>query len=677
MNKMYDAGFSPDPLLNTYYGEAPERYYSANSFPHTPISPKLLADLVSNKLMSFGIEVPNKTPKMVEEICCGFNECIRLNKSNELPQTLVFSPKTGSAKSVTAKVYIALLQSETALVVVPTVEDANTFCEEINDWSGNPSKAKCYYKESKENPESEYLVDRENIANPQCLVITHAMFKIINQYDDSVIAEKIKSRKDKLVIVDERLNHYNTYSISNNEVEDLITILEKVQKRSKLDFSKSLISLNKISELFAKILNSIIKSNIPKDPNSREDLIFVPYDLRCSLNIEALIDTLNLEEVYNLLKSNTKIQALSNSLLKSSDQANSDLKKNIKSLLSGIETVLKNEFVYILRGGDKELVAIESLLNGYGSIVVLDATATINQIYEDKSYYNYMDIQHIETTDPRIYDNLTIHRALNYPQSRSEIYLTKSSDEINEKVERYTKLAHSLLTSKDDKLLIITFKKFRDKLESKCTNENIMFTHWGNHVGKNKWSHCNKVMIIGWNYMTDDVAALNYINAVGSLDIAHTRLDQNTIQIYKKTQLVDDLIQATMRGSARNTLDNNGNCEKSDIYLFIPKNIEDKEVYELFVKEFKGAKEKVWNLTTSELLKKKSSPEKKADEILKYLDSIKSTTQDISHKTVRDEINMNSSTFSEIVKLPYFEEGLKKRGYVSKKKDGKSSIFIL
>ena len=177
--------------------------------------------------------------------------------------------------------------------------------------------------------------------------------------------------------------------------------------------------------------------------------------------------------------------------------------------------------------------------------------------------------------------------------------------------------------------------------------------------------------------MTDDVAALNYINAVGSLDIAHTRLDQNTIQIYKKTQLVDDLIQATMRGSARNTLDNNGNCEKSDIYLFIPKNIEDKEVYELFVKEFKGAKEKVWNLTTSELLKKKSSPEKKADEILKYLDSIKSTTQDISHKTVRDEINMNSSTFSEIVKLPYFEEGLKKRGYASKKKDGKSSIFIL
>ena len=677
MNKMYDAGFSPDPLLNTYYGEAPERYYSANSFPHTPISPKLLADKVSNQLQSFEIIVPTKTPQMVQEMCQGFNECIRLNNYDELAQTIIFSPKTGSAKSVTAKAYIALLQSETALVIVPTVEDANTFCEEINKWSGNSSKAKCYYKVSKENPESEYLVDRENIANPQCLVITHAMFKIINQYDDSVIAEKIKSRKDKLVIVDERLNHYNTYSISKNKVEDLITILEKVQKRSKNDFTNSLKSLYKINELFTEIANSVVKSDIPKDPNSREDLIFVPYDLRCSLNIEALVDTLNLEEVYKLLKSNKKIQALSNSLLKSSDQANSDLKKNMKSLLSGIETVLKNEFVYILRYGDKELVAIENLLNGYGSMVILDATATVNEIYEDMTYYNHMGIQHIETTDPRKYDNLTIHRALDYTQSRSEIYLTKSSDEINENVEIYTKLAHSLLTSEDDKLLIITFKMFRDKLESKCTNENIMFTHWGNHVGKNKWRHCNKVMIIGWNYMTDDVAALNYINAVGSLDVAHTRLDQNTIQTYKRTQLVDDLVQATMRGSARNTLDSNGNCEKCDVYLFIPKNIEDKEVYELFVKEFKGAKEKVWNLTTSEFLKKKSSPEKKADEILKHLDSIKSTTQDISHKTVREKVDMKSSTFSNIVNSPYFEEELKKRGYISKKKNGKSSIFIL
>ncbi len=221
-----DSGFVYDPMLNTFRNEAPQRYHTVEGFPDTPINPSQLSARVKKQLESFeGLIVPDKTPAMVEEMCRGFNECIGLNSSNDIPQTLIFSPKTGSAKSVTAKMYIAMLQSEKALVIVPTVNDANEFCKDVNEWSGNGIKAGCYYSITKENPESAYFCEKSLIKIQKCLVITHAMFKMINKYDDSTIANDIKSRADKLIIVDERLNHYNKYSISNNQLEDLITVL--------------------------------------------------------------------------------------------------------------------------------------------------------------------------------------------------------------------------------------------------------------------------------------------------------------------------------------------------------------------------------------------------------------------------------------------------------------------
>lgn len=676
--------FGYDPLLHTHFNEAPERYHTTDGYPEIPVSPIDLSDAVSKQLQSFNdMKVPDKTPTMVEEMCKGFNECIRLNSLHEIPQTLVFSPKTGSAKSVTAKMYIAMLESESALVIVPTVADANQFCKDINEWSVNRSrgayslKVGCYYSITKENPESAYYCEKLLIKLPQCLVITHAMFKIINKHDDSSLADAIKSRADKLIIVDERLNHYNSYSIPNDRLEDLITVLEKLQKRTKHDYGEYIKSLNAVNDLFTAIPNSVIASNVPKDPHSRKDLVLIDYQQHCDLGIEALSEKIDIFEIRESINSIKNILSLSNTLIKSSDQANSDLKASAMDLLRNIKEVLAKELLYIQKGNRRELVAVENILNGYGSYVVLDATATVNEIYEDKAYYNSMGIKHISTTDPRIYDNLTIYRALNYPQSRGKIYRDKSPQEVNESIKIYLKVAESLLQEEDDILLIVTFKKFRTKLEEKCSNKKIEFTHWGNHVGKNEWSHCNKVMIIGWNYLTDDVAALNYINAVGSVEVAHQRLSSSTLDDYKRTQLIDDLVQASMRGSARKTFDTNGNCEKCDVYLFIPKGEDAQKVYEGFTSEFKGAKEEVWNLQVSQPLIKKSKPEERADSIIKYLDSIKDTTQDILQKTVREALDISTSTFSDTIKSQYFKDKLKQKGYAQKGKNGRSNLFIL
>lgn len=670
-----------DPILATNSYQNPPRYYKSNSFPDTPINPSSLADYVSNKLQSFNHAVPSKTPKMVEELCKGFNECIRLNKENELAQTLVYSPKTGSAKSVSAKAYISLLQNESSLVIVPTVEDAITFCEEVNKWRNDQGYAKCYYKVTNINKTSIYLVDKEKITDPSCLVITHAMFKVINQFDDTTIANKIKSRNDALVIVDERLNHYNTMSISDKHIFDIIGLLTKVQSQySQYDFTDSLSILKQIESFFPRIKNSVVVDNtISNNPLNRKDVILVDYDLYLQLGIDKLIDNgLKFGKIYQLLKDNSiELNKIMNSLSnKSSVLAENQLREDLKQKVKAITHIMNNEFLYKKRGNYTELISIQSIFNGYGSIVVLDATATVNEIYNDLAYYNHMQMMHIETTDPRIYNNLTIHKAPGYHQSRDKIFKSKNPKENSDIAKLYIQLATSLLTNQDDKMLIVTFKDYRPILEAQCINPNIKFTHWGNHIGKNLWSDCNKVMIIGWNYMSESPAYLNYINAIGSIELAMQRIDANTIDEYQKTQLVDDLVQATMRGSARKTIDKNGNCEKCDVYIFQPTNTLGEEVYAQFANEFVGAVEKRWNLTISSF-QTKTKIHDKADDIINYLDSMKSKHSDILQKDVRDALGISSSTFSRVIQIDYFQDELKKKGFSEGKRNAKSKVFYL
>lgn len=169
-----DYSYEPDPP------EPPIRAHSATGFPEIPIKPSSLFRNVSNKLQSFPKQVvPDKSQEMVEDLGKGFNECIRLNsnsKDKKNPQTLVFSPKTGSAKSVTAKVYIAMLKNEHSLVVVPTVDDANTFCDDINTWSSNPNYARCTYSINHDNPKSTYHIEKRDVEQYRCIVITHNMY---------------------------------------------------------------------------------------------------------------------------------------------------------------------------------------------------------------------------------------------------------------------------------------------------------------------------------------------------------------------------------------------------------------------------------------------------------------------------------------------------------------------
>ena len=196
-----------DPFyLQQYKFETPPRFWSTESFSTNPIEPQLLIDEVAKRLQFYGNVIPLKNPQMVSELCKGFNECIRLNQTGDIPQTIIFSPKTGSAKSTSAKTYISLLKEVSSLVVVPRVDDAISYCCEINELSNDSDYARCYFRISDKHPDCDVRVDRQHINDFRYIVITHSMLRTISQYGETSVANALKEKQRDLVIVDERLN---------------------------------------------------------------------------------------------------------------------------------------------------------------------------------------------------------------------------------------------------------------------------------------------------------------------------------------------------------------------------------------------------------------------------------------------------------------------------------------
>ncbi len=652
--------------------EQPQRYIYETNFPTTPIKPLDLFNKVETQLKTYKLVVPNKSKEMVEDLCKGFNECIRLNSNNKdkkHPQTLVFSPKTGSAKSVTAKMYIAMLTNEDSLVVVPTVEDANTFCEDINNWSGDTNYARCTYSVNNDNPKTKYHIEKQDTTNYRCIVITHNMYIEINKYPSRKLFKALETKDTKLVIIDERISLYNRYTITSTQVLDLIDIFTKIDNKTDYDLKVDIDTLNLVSDLFKRLKE--------QTTNDKKRELILALKKQLEMDIKAfqfsnIGEVLNYDSIIDLTKYITKINGIS------SKQTNEDLKSSISELIEIIKKIGKEDFSFHTTGEYETILFTSNIEPLFGSSVVLDATASINEIYENTTYYKSSNIKHIITADPRIYNNFTIKIAKGYPQGRSSIYKGQTATEAKKILNNYARLALSLLDS-DDNLLIVTFKDLVEPLQKLLKrNKKICITNWGNHVGKNNWSHCNKVMIIGWYRMPDTEYYGNYINSMNSIKEAQYYLRDHTINKFKSTQLIDDLVQATMRCSARKIANIDGDCTRSEAYIFYADNAEGHAIIKSYESEFKGAKVIDWDPKELLTTKKLSNSTNNVDTILSYLDKeLKDKNTRITNKDIIDNTGLTKSVVSRTVTSVKFTDELKKRGYGIKQLNKQSKAFVL
>lgn len=645
---MYDY-YEPDYSL--YEPEPPERFHYIEDV-RVPVSPSNLATEVEQQLQSYGIIVPINTSNMVEELCKGFNRCIELNSTRQHAQTYVFSPKTGSAKSVTAKMYTSMLKADASVIVVSTIVDAIDFCEDINAWSRDNNYARCYYSKDDKNS---LRVEKKELSKYRCIVITHNMFIRENNNSAQGLFKRYLGTDRTLVIVDERISMYNRYTIDKTVVKDLIRIFTVLKSYTKANINEQIQMLEQVVKLFDDILllskNPKVNSvNLLIDKKQREGLTVPKCDFSDLITVLDDI-TKNIHAILNPVRS------------KKNTEENDALRTDIKNYLQAIEIVVAGGFSFHKSGQYFYLMSTENIVSKFGTAVVLDATAEVNEIYNTTAWHHPDTFKHVITTDSRVYNNFTIHKASGYPQGKTSIYDGLSKEDIEINVQGYLDVARGILTKKTDKLLIICHIEFEKKLQKKTQDKRILFTHWGNHVGKNKWSDCNKVLVVGWNqYRSVDYYG-NFINAVGDLDYASISLFSDMEKIYKSSQFADDLVQAVMRGSARKTIDKKGNCHKCDAYIFYPDTEIGNTVMELFESQFKDAKVKKWSPKVVLANKKTSKTEKNLDEIMNYLANVSNNNKTVSQADIVRGTRLSASMVSRALEHKSRKDLFKAQGY--------------
>ncbi len=583
--------------------ETPSSAYAmrdSSNFPQEPIAPSVLASAVSEKLKESWDAIPSKTPIMVEELCRSFNECIRLNTNTEEAQTLILSPKTGSGKSVSSKMYVSLLKEHASIIVVYTVEDAIQTCKDINEWSGDNDYARCTYQISEDNKDKPLRVNKHELNKFRCIVISHALFKLANTKEEIKYLSLYYGTKREFILIDERVDLYKTIQFPLVNLEHLSKLFADIKRSLKLDhLGREIEYLNRLKESFESIQElPEITLDFPKDKATKnmEPKKFIPItaDLYQEFNLESF----DFSYFYKLLDTDkVNLQKIIDPLSLTGSDLNAEMAKKLKTLLNSLSTILKYKFYYFFHSSTHKspvIMVTKNILNGFGSSVVLDATATVNQLYYDKVIENPDTVQHIKTTNPRRYNNFTIHQCRGLPQGKGSIFKNLTSTDIETSIDIYSNIANSLIENDDDKLLIIAHKDFRELLEKKIFKKSIQFTHWGNHRGKNKWSDCNKILVIGWNYVPTEVHYENYLNAVNGLDYLPNDQFLETKKHYEITQIADDLVQAVNRGAVRNATSVDGDCAESEVYLFYPTTIFGNEVLQQFKDEFEGYKPATW-----------------------------------------------------------------------------------
>jgi len=671
----YDVYFQPteddykqNPFLASQFKDTPS--FKTNKMPKIPINPSTLSSKVITYLKEYGNVIANGTAEQLESFCKLFNWVIS-HKPNEHNFRFVHDAQTGSAKSLSLKVYISLLEKESSLIVVSKVDEAIEYCKFINEQSNNQDYARCYFTVTDKNKDSEFRVENVHLKNYRCIVISHSMFKRLNQ-GESLNSYKLYNNNERnLVVIDEKINFYDSTIVTYSEIDKLVSYFNYIQVNNETDDTSPSI-FDKILFLF-KLYQEFHLINKHKSFTT-VDFVSLAKDFK--ITQDDLVEQLAYLETTVCKRLNILFEELSYISKISDHNHESSVSNNVKELIRRIRLVLSENFIYHQSNYEKSLIRVDNIVNKLGNCVILDATANVNEFYKIATKHG-SSIAKVISNPIRRYSNLTIYKAIGYRQGRSSTYKGKSKKQavINAKI--YISYIKNILTSKKDNLLIITHKGFKKYLMEQCSDTRVQFTHWGDHIGRNDWSNCNKVMVIGWNFINKIDHICSAFNAVDDFNKASLLVTDDVIQNFSTKQIADDIIQGVMRSQARKTATITANCEPTDIYLYYEDTTMYNDVLNIIESYFPEVNIKNWIPIGIERPKTNTKPQQKADIIINYLQDKESTHPNILLIDIIKDLEMNKSTVSRIINSEYFKTELDKKGYKCKNTNGRSKYFIL
>jgi hypothetical protein len=441
-----------DDFNESLYPEKHNRLFT-NNMPIEPVNPTKFENRVVEKLIEYNNAVTTPMREQIQNICKLFNFCIEKNKDGSISNSrYVYPAQTGSGKSLSLKTYLTMLEKHSSLIIVSRVDEAIEYCKFINEVSGDKNYAKCYYKKNDENPDTEYRVNLKDLKKYRAIVISHTMFKLLNQ--DKFLSGRItiddfrlyKNKQRDLVVIDERIHLFDKYEITKKELDYLV--LGFYQMASSLGFmniknlGEDLVKLQQYFKWFEEYSSgSYIRS-------------FEFNDNELQAEIKETIGNIK-EELVLVTKEYTKLVNGTIKLITSKNikRIQEDLLNNYETLINKLEKIFDNDFLFYKNNQGENLLYIEDYSNKLGCTLVLDATASINEFY--KTAYKYgSKLYEVNVKPIRKYKNLTINLAEGYLQSRTQLFKNLSEEEIADNAKMYMSYINNILKSNDDKLLV-------------------------------------------------------------------------------------------------------------------------------------------------------------------------------------------------------------------------------
>lgn len=661
-------------------------------YPDTPVNPDEFTSTVLHTLKVFEVFVSDDMPEVIKQLCGLLNLSVTNPEISPVlanKKIWAFPAQTGIGKSVCLKVYAAMLKDFGlgSLIVLAKKSEVKEYAENINYAVQSHEYAACLYYPVNKDDKHPYLQEaQKEWKKYKTLLITHKRYEDLAGKDEEEIDFiRLYENEDgelvprQLVVIDEKLPFFKSTAITMDEFKEVNSFLENALTHTLAE--NAVCQSNQLTDQLSTIYELLSEYEPISDSKPiksveafylREAILekgldeAIDYDL-----VEKIVDT-RLNEFFQ------EIQAISR--VKESEYQGKvfRMSKTLPAQLGRIliETAPGSEFFYrdfvLFWSSGVHLLKVKNLFQPFGTAVVLDATASVSEFYRFADRNSFSQIALIDVQQFRKYANLKIYKASGYSQSRHG--LMADTERYEQSAEFYSNAAKSIL-EEDDQLLIITYQKLVGKLREKMKDEsNVFLTHWGAHVGTNEWNECNKVMVVGWNFLPPiETLSRIYGSGAGTNDLRITQsIDKEVIRKFSVTQIVDDLVQGVMRSRARKIATSDSDCQTASVYLFCPDNPVGNDVMDLFEQQFPDAAIEEWMPDIEALLVKKGPIQRNADLVLAVIDKYAQANDAVLWNTVWNEAGLNSNKANRVRGDAYFHEELNKKGYEFSKINGKS-----
>lgn len=598
------------------------------------IEPELFITKMENRWVNqLGNVSSSALRKVWKQLADIFNTHIQNHTSTtKRKQWTVLQPPTGSGKTQGTVVYCSLLSTlfkdedhPGVLIITRLREDAEAIANQINTATGSYSAIAYHSKRKSE-------VKLKDLCKWPVVVITHRAYELALDYlgQDGTIQDTWpyfhdwKEGTRSLVVIDEALD---IIEHSQASLDGLRQTLGVIPQGIRKKYPEEVAAIEYMVDLLDEIENKTSGSQSPE---------FI-----------ARTDKLRIHETpdFTALRAAMMDFIKYDNLIGKDDEIERRRLANIhdKRLLS-LHNIFRS-WTYYARCESQHTFNTARLLvpEDVKGAVVLDATATSNVMYQ------LFDEAQVIVPPPhsRTYRNVTLHVSRGHKVGKR--YMSQNADTVSAELisELNTKL-------KDRKVFICTHKPIEHCLVAKATNFELKTGHWGAVDGVNHWKDCDAAVMFGLPYRPDTWTANVFMALQGAQTTEWLRSEDNRSwgehtdirQALKTGQMITNLVQAINRVRCRKTIDSDGNCEATDIFILLPDNSLSDELIEGIKREMPDIQVEDWNIKAAKSKEKQPKASRYEEALKKYIENMEVGRKSIG--AVRQSLGASSKTMERL-----------------------------